>query len=84
MLIQTFPNVNRYDANRFQNDVQLLLLDWRDGKLSESELETKLKPYRTHDRYNQVIDEFLRKGLSRTNTTFHLMVVRTSTNTIFL
>ena len=61
MLIQTFPNVNRYDANRFQNDVQLLLLDWRDGKLSESELETKLKPYRTHDRYNQVIDEFLRK-----------------------
>ena len=41
--------------------MQLLLLDWRDGKLSESELETKLKPYRTHDRYNQVIDEFLRK-----------------------
>lgn len=61
MLIRTFPNVNRYDANRWQNDVQLLLLDWRDGKLSEEQLEKELIPYRTHDRYDQVVEEFLRK-----------------------
>lgn len=61
MLIQTFPNVKRNDPNRWQNDVQLLLLDWRDGLLSEEQLEKELQPYRTHDRYDQVIEEFLRK-----------------------
>lgn len=61
MLMETFPNVNRYDANRFQNDVQLLLMDYRDGLLSEEALEEKLKPYRNRDRYDQVVDEFLRK-----------------------
>ena len=61
MMIESYPNVNRYDANQFQNDVQLLLLDHRDGKLSDAELEAKLKPYRNRDRYDQVVDEFLRK-----------------------
>ncbi len=61
MLMKTFPNINRYEERRFQNDVQLLLMDYRDGKMSEEELEVKLKPYREHDRYDQVVKEFLRK-----------------------
>lgn len=61
MLMETYPNINRYEARRFQNDVQLLLMDHRDGKLSDKELEDKLKPYREHDRYDQVVKEFLRK-----------------------
>lgn len=61
MIFNQYPNISRYKANQFQNDVQLLLLDHRDGKISESELETGLNKYRGLDRYDQVIEEFLRK-----------------------
>ncbi|MEG2277690.1 MAG: SusC/RagA family TonB-linked outer membrane protein, partial [Odoribacter sp.] len=61
MLFKTFPNLPRNDANKFQNDVQLLLMDNKAGLISTDEMEQKLNEFRNRDRYDQVVDEFLRK-----------------------
>lgn len=61
MVFESYPNMKRKDIREFQNEVQLLLIDHQEGKLTSSELETKLDEYRNRDRYDQVVDEFLRK-----------------------
>ena len=60
-LMETYPNVKRQTKRYFQNPVQVLLMDYRDKKISKDELDKSLQPYRDQDRYDQVIDEFLRK-----------------------
>lgn len=61
MIFKTYPNIRRSAAYEFQNDVQVLLLDNYEGKISDDELEIQLNKFRNQDRYDQVIDEFLRK-----------------------
>lgn len=61
MLFKTFPNLSRYDENKFQNDVQLLLMNNKDGIISDADLQQELNIYRNRDRYDQVVNEFLRK-----------------------
>lgn len=59
-LMKSYPKLTRKGIREYQNDVQVLMLDYKDGKITESQLNDALIPYRNNDRYNQVIDEFLR------------------------
>lgn len=61
MIFDSYPNISRSKASVFQNDVQVLLLDHKDGRISATELNQKLEVYKNRDRYDQVIEEFLRK-----------------------
>lgn len=49
------------DKRRFMNDVYRLLYEHKAGNITEAQLEAALEPYRRNDRYDQVVDEFLRK-----------------------
>lgn len=53
--------LTRQTEKYFQNPVQILMLDLKDGIISQEEFNAALKPYRENDRYQQVVDEFLRK-----------------------
>ncbi len=65
MLMESYPNLRRSDIRRFQNPVQSLMLDRKEGKITQSQLEEALLPYRRSDRYGDVKDEFLRKSSIR-------------------
>lgn len=54
--------VNRANANQWQNDVQVLLIDHKEKKITSEQLETGLNSFRSKDRYNEVIDEYLRRN----------------------
>ena len=62
MTYASYPKLTRQTVRNFQNPVQILMLDHHDGKISDSELASSLEYYRTHDRYDQVVDEFLRNN----------------------
>lgn len=53
--------LSRAKENTWQHDVQSLILDLREGKIGQDQFDKALVPYRTNDRYDQVVDEFLRK-----------------------
>jgi TonB-linked SusC/RagA family outer membrane protein len=53
--------ISRSNANQWQNDVQVLLIDYKDKKITSEQLETGLNSFRSKDRYNEVIDEYLRR-----------------------
>ncbi len=55
------PGLRRSNARQWQNDVQTLILDLREGKISQEQFDNSLAPYRRGDRYDQVVNEFLRK-----------------------
>lgn len=60
--IERGGSISRKGIREYQNPVQSLLLDYyQDNKISKDELDRGLAPYRTQDRYDQVIDELLRK-----------------------
>ncbi len=61
-LMEVYSNVSRKSAKEFQNPVQVLLLDYRDGLIDKATLDKSVEPYRNLDRYNQVKDEFLRSS----------------------
>ncbi|MCF0167639.1 MAG: SusC/RagA family TonB-linked outer membrane protein [Bacteroidales bacterium] len=62
LMVQATSNkLTRKAANSFQNPVQTLMLDLKEGKISQTQFEAGLQPYRNQDRYDQVVDEFLRK-----------------------
>lgn len=61
-LMEVYSNVARKNSKQFQNPVQVLLLDHRDGVISKAQLDEAVEPYRNRDRYNQVKDEFLRSA----------------------
>lgn len=61
-LMDVYPNISRKTAKYFQNPVQLLLLDYRDGIIDKAALDSAVEPYRNRDRYEQVKDEFLRNN----------------------
>lgn len=65
MLMESYPNLRRSDIRRFQNPVQSLMLDKKEGLISQTQLEEALLPYRRSDRYSDVKDEFLRKSSIR-------------------
>lgn len=65
MLMQSYPNLTRKGIREFQNPVQSLMLDKKEGKISQQQLESSLLQYREFDRYNQVKDEFLRNNSIR-------------------
>lgn len=52
---------NSIEPRRFMNDVYRLLYEHKAGKITEAELQKALEPYRGRDRYDQVVDELLRK-----------------------
>lgn len=54
--------IRRSNVNAFQNDVQVLLLNHKSGLINNDQLEAGLNFYRSKDRYNEVVDEFLRKN----------------------
>lgn len=62
MMMKSYPNVKRQTARYFQNPVQVLLMDYRDGKITQDQLNSSLQPYKDSDRYQQVKDEFLRNN----------------------
>ena len=57
LLMEVYPNVSYKGEREFQNPVQLLLMQNRDGIIDDATLEKELEYYRTHDRYEQVLDE---------------------------
>lgn len=61
-LMKSYPKLNRKGAREFQNGVQVLMLDFKDGKITEQQFNDALIPFRTNHRYDQVVDEFLRKN----------------------
>lgn len=61
-IMETYPNVKRQTERNFQNPVQVLLLDYKDGKITKDALDKSLDGYRNLDRYDQVINEFLRSN----------------------
>jgi TonB-linked outer membrane protein, SusC/RagA family len=60
-IFKLYP-IRRSDVNTWQNDVQVLLLDNKEGKITDAQLEEGLNYYRNRDRYNEVIDAFLRRN----------------------
>lgn len=58
---ESHNGLRRTNPNEWQNDVQSLILDFREGKISQDQFNQSLVPYRTNDRYDQVMNEFLRK-----------------------
>lgn len=54
--------ISRSSSNTWQNDVQRLLLDRKDGVISEQQLNDGLNYYRGKDRYNEVKNAFLRNN----------------------
>lgn len=61
MLMETYPKLSRKGIREYQNPVQSLMLDKKEGKITQEQLEQALIPYRNFDRYDQVKNEFLRK-----------------------
>ncbi len=61
-LMETYPKVKRKGIRQWQNDVQSLILDRKEGKITDKQLEERLEPYRNRDSYDQIVDEFLRKN----------------------
>ncbi len=61
-LMETYPKVKRKNIRQWQNDVQSLILDHKEGKITSEQLTERLLPYRSRDRYDQVVNEFLRKN----------------------
>lgn len=59
---KSHSGLSRPVANTWQNDVQSLILDLRENKITEEQFNKALEPYRANDRYNQVVDEYLRKN----------------------
>lgn len=49
------------DPRKAMNDVYRLFYEQREGHMTEAELQTALDVYRKNDRYDQVLDEFIRK-----------------------
>lgn len=49
------------DPRKAMNDVYRLFYEQREGHMTEAELQTALDVYRNNDRYDQVINEFIRK-----------------------
>lgn len=52
---------NTLDPRRSLNDVYRLLYERKQGNITEAELQTRLDVYRNQDRYDQTVDELLRK-----------------------
>ncbi len=65
MLMESYPNLIRRGERQFQNPVQTLMLDKKDGMITQQQLESALQPYRDFDRYQQVKEEFLRNNSIR-------------------
>lgn len=65
MLMESYPNLIRRGVREFQNPVQTLMLDKKEGKITQQQLDQALEPYRTYDRYEQVKEEFLRNNSIR-------------------
>lgn len=61
-VLDSWGKLTRSKEREFQNDVQSLYLDRQEGKLSQDQFEAALRPYRNNDRYDQVMDEFMRKS----------------------
>lgn len=49
------------DSRYYMNEVRSLLFANRDGEISDEELERQLDIYRSRDRYDQAVKEFVRK-----------------------
>jgi TonB-linked SusC/RagA family outer membrane protein len=49
------------DPRKAMNDVYKLFYEQREGHITEAELQTALDVYRNNDRYDQVVNEFIRK-----------------------
>ncbi|SMC58378.1 TonB-linked outer membrane protein, SusC/RagA family [Pedobacter nyackensis] len=49
------------DPRKSMNDVYRLYYEAREGNITETQLQSALEPYRNSDRYDQVVDELLRK-----------------------
>lgn len=49
------------DPRKAMNDVYKLFYEQREGHMTEAELQTALDVYRNNDRYDQVVNEFIRK-----------------------
>ncbi|MEF9986909.1 MAG: SusC/RagA family TonB-linked outer membrane protein [Bacteroidales bacterium] len=61
MLMDSYPRLTRKGQREWQNDVQVLLLDKKEGKITQEQFDKSLVPYRNNDRYDQVVNEFMRK-----------------------
>lgn len=65
MLMESYPNLRRSNSRTFQNPVQVLMLDKKDGIITQAQLEEALVPYRNSERYSQVKEELLRNNSMR-------------------
>lgn len=61
-LYKSYPKLSRKGVREWQNDVQVLLIDRAEGKISEDEFQSALVPFRNNNRNSQVKDEFLRSN----------------------
>lgn len=52
---------NSLNPRAYINDVNRLLYERKGGRITETELQDKLNYYRHSNRYDQIVDEFLRK-----------------------
>lgn len=65
MLMKSYPNLMRKGEREYQNPVQTLMLDHKEGKITEQQLSAALEQYRNFDRYDQVKKELLRSNSIR-------------------
>lgn len=61
MVNNSHKGLSRTKSNQWQHDIQSLILDLRENKITNDQFNSSLVPYRENDRYSQVVNEFLRK-----------------------